>query len=120
MFRSVQNLNTGLMYFFKNTKKGRNPNDLYYNFYNHVADNPFNKFKIDLILVSDNPYELLKAEYLSLEAGIKENQCLNANKEPYVPQYTQVNGKKSWINRGFYLNFMDWKKTHEINRNKTA
>jgi hypothetical protein len=120
MVRSIQNLNTGLLYFFKNTKKGRNPNDMYFNFYSHVAENPFNSFKIELVLASDNPYELLKAEYLALIDGKDKNQCLNANKEPYIPEHTQVNGKKSWINRGYYLNFMDWKKTQEINRNKIA
>jgi hypothetical protein len=120
MVRSVQNLNTGLLYFFKNTPKGRNPNDLYFNFYNHVTDNPFNKFEIEVILASDNPYELLKAEYSTLKAGKEAGECLNLNNEPYIPENTQVNGKKSWINRGYYLNFMDWKKTQEFNRNTTV
>ncbi len=50
MYRSIQNINTGLSYFFKDTVQGRNPNDVFYNFYCHVDDNPFEEFKIEVVL----------------------------------------------------------------------
>lgn len=118
--RAIENINNGLVHFFKNTPKGRNPNDLYFLFYHHVSDNPFKNFKIEFILKSDNPYELLKSEQIALDAGKLDKNCLNRVFDAYVPQNTQVNGKKSWINRGYYLNFMEWKRNRPtISQNKT-
>lgn len=117
LIRAVENINTGLKYFFKNTPKGRNPNDLYYKFYNFVAENPFHSFSIDPIIISENPYELLKAEHIALEVGEKDGDCLNQFFGVYIPEFTQVNGKKSWINRGYYLNFMEWRRNRSANRN---
>lgn len=117
--RSIQNLNIGLQYFFKNTPKGRNPNDLYYKFYNHVADNPFDSFRVEILYETANPYKHLIAEQTLLWAAKNDENCLNKSFDAYIPQNTQVNGKKSWINRGFYLNFMMWKKKKELaNQNK--
>lgn len=120
LVRAVENINVGLKYFFKGTPKGRNPNDLYYKFYNFVADNPFLSFSIDPILISENPYELLKAEHISLQEGSANANCLNQVFDVYIPQFTQVNGKKSWINRGYYLNFMEWRKARLSNQSKTV
>jgi hypothetical protein len=116
--RSVENINIGLKYFFQNTPKGRNPNDLYYKFYCYVADNPFHTFRIEFLLHTDNPYEFLKAEQIALDAAKTDDNCLNKVFDVYIPQFTQVNGKKSWINRGFYLNFMNWKRNKEANLDK--
>lgn len=111
--RSIENINTGLLYFFKNTPKGRNPNDRYYKFYCYVADNPFGNFSIDIVYRTENPFEFLKSEHLALQEAKKNENCLNTSFEVYIPQFTQVNGKKSWINRGYYLNFMNWKRDLE-------
>lgn len=116
--RAIENINTGLLYYFKNTPKGRNPDDKYFRFYSHVAQNPFDSFTIDVIFASNNPYELLKSEQTALDAGATDENCLNKDFDAYVPQFTQVNGKKSWINRGYYLNFMEWKRNRIPNQNK--
>src|SRR3977135_2518582 len=62
--RSIGNLNTGLYYFFKDTPKGRNPNDIFYNFYCHVDDFPFKKFTIEVLFETENPYQHLKTWFL--------------------------------------------------------
>ena len=110
LVRSVQNINTGLEYFLKDTTKGRNPNDIYYNFYCHVDDNPFQQFKVDVLLETKNIYQYLKAWQLELLKGQEDAQCLNLYFEPYIPKSTQRK-KGSWLNRGAYLNYMKWKKT---------
>lgn len=109
MFRSVNNINTGLLYFFKDTTNGRNPNDMYYNFYCHVDDFPFQEFKIEVIFNTENTYYYLKNLFIELQKGKEDSQCLNLYFEPYIPKNTQRKSK-SWINRGHYLNYMKWKK----------
>lgn len=111
--RSVQNINVGLKYFFQNTPKGRNPEDRYYKFYCFVADNPFDSFSVELLHETTSPYEFLKLSHIVLQNARTDDNCLNNVFDVHIPQFTQVNGKKSWINRGFYLNFMEWKKKLE-------
>lgn len=111
LVRSVQTIEVDLGYFFTEREKEKN---LYYDFYIHIEANPGHEFKIELILQSNNPFELLKAEFLALEHGYGDEKCMNKEFEPYIPKNTQRKGKKSWINRGYYLNFMNWKKKHLI------
>jgi hypothetical protein len=120
LVRAVENINVGLKYFFKNTPKGRNPNDIYFKFYSFVADNPFKSFIVEPFFISENPYELLKTEHIALETAKQDYLCLNSSFEVYIPQFTQVNGKKSWINRGYYLNFKEWVRNRAATQNKTA
>lgn len=106
--RSIQNINTGLYYFFKGTPKGQQPDDLYHNFYQYVAANPFKEFEIELMMDTGSPFQMLKHEHQLLQFGKSDSACLNSKFEVYIPQFTQTNGKKSWINRGYYLNFKNW------------
>lgn len=110
LWRSAQNISSGLNYFLKGTPKGRKEEDLYHEFFTYVQENPFQKFTIDIVLSSNNPLELLKSEFFELAKAKYDPRCLNNNFDVYIPKFTQVNGKKSWINRGYYLNFMQWKK----------
>src|SRR5690242_20472505 len=73
LFRSIQTIEVDLDYFFKGTEKEKN---LYHDFYIHIQANPFQQFNIELILQSNNPYELLKAEYLALEQGYGDLKCM--------------------------------------------
>jgi hypothetical protein len=107
--RSIQNINTNLEYFFKDTANGRNPSDMYYNFYCHVDDNPFQEFKVEVIIDTENIYQYLKQWHLELMKGQQDNNCLNLYFEPYIPKSTQKK-RGSWLNRGAYLNYMKWKK----------
>lgn len=112
--RSKQNLEIDIKYFFKNQHKNRpeerREGNLYHDFYCHILENPDQNFTVEILLPSNNPLELLKAEYMELLKAKYDPRCLNNNFEPYIPKFTQVNGKKSWINRGYYLNYMNWKK----------
>lgn len=108
IIRSIQNINTNLNYFFKDTNNGRNPNDVYYNFYCYVDDNPFQEFRVEVLFDTESTYEYLKNWHLELLKGQHDAQCLNLYFEPYIPKSTQrKNG--SWLNRGAYLNYMKWK-----------
>lgn len=108
--RSVENLNIGLKYFFKDTPKGRNPNDIFYQFYCHVDDFPYEKFTIELLNDTSNPYQHFKEWFLQLLRAKEDINCLNLYFEPYIPNGTNKNGQHSWINRGYYLNYMQFRK----------
>lgn len=108
--RSIDGIKNDLHYFFKGTAGGTKEDDLYYDFYVHVQESPFEKFTIEIIVASNNPMELLKCEHIELEKAYDDINCLNKSFEVYIPKFTQVNGKKSWINRGYYLNFKQWVK----------
>jgi len=110
LVRSVGNINTNLGYFFKDTTNGRNPNDMYYNFYCHVDDNPFQKFTIEILSDTQSTYQYLKNWHLELLKSKTDWRCLNLYFEPYIPKSTQKK-KGSWLNRGAYLNYMKWKRT---------
>ena len=108
LIRSIGNINTGLLYFFKDTTNGRNPNDVYYNFYCHVDEYPFQEFKIDVVFATENIYKYLVNWHIELMKGKHDKKCLNLYFEPYIPKSTQRK-KGSWLNRGAYLNYMKWK-----------
>ncbi len=103
-------IETGLKYFLKNNHH----DNLYHKLFLHIKNTPFNTFNVEFLFKRDNPYELLKNEQIELDKSCTDNNCLNTSFEAYIPKYTQVNGKKSWINRGYYLNFHQWlKKRHQ-------
>lgn len=106
--RSIGNINYSLHRFFKDTPMGRNPNDMYYNFYCHVDEYPYQEFKIEVLSDTTNPYRHLKNWFLELRKSQGDPKCLNLYFEPYIPKDTQRK-KKSWLNRGHYLNYMKWK-----------
>jgi hypothetical protein len=113
--RSIQNINTNLEYFFKDTTNGRNPNDMYYNFYCHVDDCPFQQFRVEILLDTENIYSYLVTWHKELLKAENDTQCLNLYFEPYIPKSTQRK-KGSWLNRGAYLNYMKWRQklTHKM------
>jgi hypothetical protein len=108
--RSSTIIRESLRRFLANTPKGRQEKDYFHDFFIHVNENPFNDFTIEVILSSNNPLELLKCEFFELAKAKYDPRCLNHDFDVYIPKFTQVNGKKSWINRGYYLNFMQWKR----------
>ncbi len=114
LWRSKQNLEIDLKYFLHNRHEKRpekhRDGNLYHDFYCHIADNPYQDFKLEILFKSDNPLSLLKADHMELLKAKYDPRCLNNNFQPYIPKFTQVNGKKSWINRGYYLNYMNWKR----------
>lgn len=114
--RSTANILNGLKYFLLGTPKGRKEEDYFHDFFTYVQSNPFENFSIEVILKSNNPLELLKTEFFELSKSKYDPRCLNNDFDVYIPKFTQVNGKKSWINRGYYLNFMQWKQK-QLNQN---
>lgn len=90
---------------------------LYEKFFSYIKSTPFHSFQVEILLESNNPYQLLKKEQSELDLCKTDINCMNTSFEAYVPQFTQVNGVGSWINRGYYLNFCIWRKKVRPNQN---
>jgi hypothetical protein len=104
--RSKANIEYSLQHSFKNSTWSDKTYSLFFNF---IIANPGHNFVIDILCSSNNPYQLLKAEHIELLKAKDDSRCLNAKFSPYIPQLTNKKGERSWINKGYYLNYMKWK-----------
>ncbi len=111
---SVSKLEKGLQCFIKNTPNGRDTKNLAYDFFNYILWNGGGELRVEVIFEHSNPYQLLKREQEELDKARDDENCLNQRFDAYIPIFTQTNGRGSWINRGYYLNFCMWKKKRVI------
>lgn len=94
-----------------------NPDGLYYHLLNYVKRQPQHRFKVQTLLFSDNPYELLKREQEELDKGRKDKNFLNNQIQAYIPQYNEE--KKmygGWIPQIAVLNFNNWLKNRKTKK----
>lgn len=93
-----------------------NPEGLYFHFYNYIKKNPHKDFKVDVLLESDNCYELLKREQAELNAGISNKAFMNNQTIAYIPAYNDINRAYGWIPGHAVLNFNNWFKKNKPKR----
>lgn len=106
--RAKTNIETSLFYHLKTGMHDR----LYEKFFDYIKSHPFYEFQLQIIFKSDNHYQLLVHEQEELDKSKDDNNCMNTTFMAYVPKGIQGK-RKAWINRGDYLNFMQWyNKTH--------
>jgi hypothetical protein len=90
----------------------RGKQDLLYNrFFGYIKLHPGLGFVVKILYKGDNPYQLLKHEQIFLDKSRLDPNCFNQTFDAYVPKGIQGK-RKSWINRGHYLNFCLWRKKH--------
>jgi hypothetical protein len=83
-------------------------NKFFIQFYKYIQSHPDLDFRLEILLASQNAYELLKREQMELIACWTDKKCLNNNQESYLPKFrekTQTYG--SWITK---RNVADFKK----------
>lgn len=91
-----------------------NETGLYYFLNNYVKKHPDLDFKVENLLISENPYELLKMEQLELEAGAKSKAILNNQATAYIPNYNEEKRMYGgWIRPVDVMNFNNWMKKHK-------
>lgn len=116
MYRSVWSINDDLERYHRGVNEKFNKNNLYSKFYDHVLNSPKSKFTFEMILISNNAYQLLKHSQIELDRGKQEGNCLNTYFSPYINRDLQkpLRNRKTnwWVNRGSYLNFCNWRKKH--------
>ena len=69
-------------------------------YYIYTNNNDWNH--IVMAQTGEKAIEIMKAK--------EDSKCLNLYFDPYIPNGTNRGNRKSWINKGYYLNFMQWKK----------
>ena len=72
-------------------------NTFYFKFYNYIHDNPKLLFKIDVLLETNNYYQLLKREELELRVCMNDRKCFNSNVTAYIPKYRAKTNTYGWI-----------------------
>jgi hypothetical protein len=66
-------------------------------------------FHVEVMLRSDNGYQLLKMEQHLLKKARKDTLCLNNRVSAYIPQWNPEKGMFNWIKRNELLNFSRYK-----------
>jgi len=89
-----------------------NPEGLYFHFYNYIKKNPHKEFKVDVLLETDNAYELLKREQIELNTGLNDRSFLNNQVFAYIPAYNDDNKAYGWIPAHAVLNYNNWLKSN--------
>jgi hypothetical protein len=89
------------------------PDHHYTSFFEYIKDHPGENFRVEVLFESENPYMLLKHEQIWLDKSKNDIYCLNTIFEAYIPKGIQ-GSRRSWINRGHYLNFRMWLKRRVI------
>ncbi len=116
LIRQIESIENDISRFTTKNKKS-----LYYRFCRYVKENPGKEFKIELALISDNPYQLLKTAQSLLDIGEKEKgKCLNKHFYPFISKSIQAPREfiknPHWISRGHYLNFRSWQKNRHLSK----
>jgi hypothetical protein len=68
-------------------KEGQGKNTFYFQLYSFVKANPLREWKVEVLLESDNGYQLLKREQMELDGAIADKRCLNSNVQAYIPKF---------------------------------
>lgn len=84
---------------------GTDANDLYFPIIKHIHNTGYYDVRIEFICQSENPYEVIKAEYLALKVVFGTSLCLNKNNEPYTPIWNEKTKMFGWLTQNQFLNF---------------
>lgn len=106
---TLKNIEDSLNAFIRGGKN--NPSSIYFHLFNYVKSHPDNKFKVDILLESDNGYLLLKKEQQELDKGKDNTNFLNNQLQAYIPAYNEERGMFGWLTKNNVLNFKKWLKT---------
>lgn len=92
-------------------KEGDGKNTFYHKFYQYIKDNPGLVFRLEVVLETNNGYQLLKNEQIELNKAFYDKNLLNNNLTAYLPKYRQQTGSYGWISRAHVLNFRKFQKS---------
>jgi len=121
LVRQIESIAGDINRFENKVKSSMSAERLYWNFCWYISNHPNEEFKIDILLQSESPYQLLKRCQIEIDESLADELCLNNNIIPFLsrriqtPKYfwdkvvPKIYGEyKYWINRGHYLNFRKW------------
>jgi hypothetical protein len=94
----------------------KHPGILYLHFYHHFQRHPQGRFRVKILLKSDNSYLLLKKEQQELDKHRYDKTCLNNAVEAYLPKYDEIKKVYGWIPANAALNFQKYLKSDQRKR----
>lgn len=72
-------------------------NTFYFKFYKYIHDHAGFLFNIEVILETNNCYQLLKREEIELSASFTNKKCFNSNVTAYIPKFRTKINMYGWI-----------------------
>lgn len=106
---SLRAIQKSLNQYMKGYESQRKKDNLYRHFFQFIERNAGGEFKIQLALVSENSYKLLKMEQHLIKKAKKDKKCLQNRGGAYIPQWNEETQMYNWINRGTVMNFLRYK-----------
>jgi hypothetical protein len=94
--------------------------DLYFPIVKQIHSTGYYDVNIQFICQSDNPYEVIKAEYMALQEHYGRSLCLNKNKEAYTPKWDHEKQMFGWLTKNQYLNYKRLVKAHQPRSKKSS
>jgi hypothetical protein len=86
--------------------------DMYLPIAKQVHDTGYYEIHVDIICQDENPYKVIKAEFLALKEHVGNKLCLNKEVEPYTPKFNSKTGMYGWLTVNQFLNFKKLVKAH--------
>lgn len=74
-------------------------NLFYKKFYLYIHKHPKLQFKVQVILESNNAYDLLVCEQNEIDACMSKKKCLNSNLYAYIPKFRPKTDSHGWISK---------------------
>ena len=107
---SLKQINSAILSFSKKDREDWEKDHLYYHLIGYLLDlTEEPTYSATLLMMTPNPYDLLKKEQMELWENQSDPNCLNNTFDAYIPVYKEETGLYGWINRGQYAAFMKWK-----------
>lgn len=110
MVTTLKGIENGLSAFIRGGTN--NPEGFYFHLYNYVKANPDHKFSYEILLESDNGYELLKVEHTAIRKNIKNPDFLGNITCAHIAPYSEETQMYGWIKPIDILNFRKWLVKH--------
>jgi|SRR5579863_10072041 len=116
--KTLKMIENGLNAFLRGGKN--NPDGFHFYFYNHIKEHPGGQIRVEYLSKPDETdvYRLLILEQQALDAGRRDPNMLNNQRDAYIPPYDDATGLYGWIPPGAVLNYRNWMKRRK--RQKTA
>ncbi len=74
-------------------------NTFYFKFYTYIHNNPGLKFRVEILLETNDPYQLLKREEQELRRCMNDKKCYNSNITAYIPKFRSKTNSYGWISK---------------------
>lgn len=74
-------------------------NTYYFKFYSYIHDNPKQEFMVEVLLETNNGYQLLKKEEQELSKCISDKKCFNSNVTAYIPKFRSKTNSYGWLSK---------------------